>query len=191
MRSLIVALHLWAASVLADSLLATLEDNGFTEFAKRLQALGRPLLDAGPDLVVYAPTNAALARQEAGTDPLRRLGRGDKEQAGAQIKVARDTARKDDDPRKNPKGNSTKFGRDYHELHGRVMVTFLNDPDYANLGPGINQTVIEARAAYSRLPLVFSGLGASVRVSGEDIPYSHGVIRPIDGLVLTALRLFG
>ncbi|RYP67496.1 hypothetical protein DL769_005743 [Monosporascus sp. CRB-8-3] len=166
-------LALCAASALAQPLLTALEENGFTEFAQVIQ--GDPILNAGPDIIVYAPTNAALTGSN-GTVPITRRDDEDNNQASNGYKAVDNTA-------PGPVGPPTDFNRirDVMVSPGSALVTLLDNPEFVNLGPGRNQIIVEKNVASASLPLVFSGLGASVKVTGDDIPFDNGVIRPIDG----------
>ncbi|RYP33110.1 hypothetical protein DL767_004895 [Monosporascus sp. MG133] len=166
-------LALCAASALAQPLLTALEENGFTEFARVLQ--GDPILNAGPDIIVYAPTNAALTGSNR-TVPVTRRDDEDDNRASNGYKAVDATA-------PGPVGPPTDIVRirDVMVSPGSALVTLLDDPEFVNLGPGRNQIIVEKSVASASLPLVFSGLGASVKVTGDDIPFDNGVIRPING----------
>ncbi|KAF4513576.1 hypothetical protein G6O67_000830 [Ophiocordyceps sinensis] len=87
------------------------------------------------------------------------------------------------------KVNSSKFARDVLVSPGSVLVTLLSNSEFVNLGRR-NQNIVEKGVALPSLLLVLSGLGASVKVTGADIPFDNGFIRPIDG-VLTLPRNAG
>ncbi|KAF5013957.1 hypothetical protein FDECE_86 [Fusarium decemcellulare] len=170
-------------SALAQSLLAVLEENGFDTFAQRLQ--GNPILDiAKNDLLIYAPTNAGLARSNNVT-LLRRQEENDddeEEESNRQIDIAMNIV----DPGGlrfpvpgGPSEDRRKLIRDV-KTGGSVWGTFLDDPEYVNLGPGRNQSLVEKPSAYGLRPFVFSGLGSKAQVAGDDIPFDKGIIRPID-----------
>ncbi|RYP69884.1 hypothetical protein DL771_005827 [Monosporascus sp. 5C6A] len=174
-QHLIAFLALCADSAVAQSLETALEENGFTEYAALLQ--GDPLLQAGPNILVYAPTNAALTRNNDTAAVTRRQNRGDRRQASCQNKAVNLGAA----PPGRPPVKRDNRVRQVVVSPGSAFQTLLDDPEYVNLGPGRNQTIVEKSAASASLPLVFSGLGQSVSVTGLDIPFDQGVIRPIDG----------
>ncbi|KAH8745274.1 FAS1 domain-containing protein [Diaporthe sp. PMI_573] len=179
-QHLIAILALCAVSALAQSLVTTLEENGFAEFAQLLQ--GDPVLDAGPGLIVYAPTNAALTGGNTTAPANRRAAEDDKTQARNALGAVNSTAPRPPKPPKPPR-NSTKLIRDVVASPGSAFMTLLDNPEFVNLGPRRNQTIVEKNATSASPPLVFSGLGASVKVTGADIPFDNGVIRPIDGVL--------
>ncbi|KAK3309822.1 FAS1 domain-containing protein [Chaetomium strumarium] len=189
-QHLIGFLALFAVSALGQSLITVLEENGFTEYAALIQ--GEPLVAASSDLIIYAPTNAALLADN-GTLARRATDR-DLQKAKTQFNTVNRTAPK---PRRPPTnkpppagGNGTRPVRHRDELvpSGSAFVTLLDDPEFANLGPGVNQSIVEKRATASELPVVFSGLGAAVQVTGNDIPFDNGIIRPVNGLFTLPAR---
>jgi hypothetical protein len=62
---------------------------------------------------------------------------------------------------------------------GVARVTWLSDPRWVNLGPGRNQTIVEKQLPSSFGPVVITGFGDGIRVTGADLPFDRGVIRPI------------
>jgi hypothetical protein len=186
-QHLIISFLLSAVTVARQSLITVLEENGFTDYAARLQ--GDPILDAAPGLIIYAPTNAAL-RVDNGTLG-RRATPEDQRKAEHQMGAVNSAANRYPRPRKN--GLNTKRlvrYRDEVVPSGSAFMSLLNHPEFVNLGPGNNQSIVEKRAASAELPVIFSGLGASVKVTGNDIPFDKGVIRPINGCVFSLALLF-
>ncbi|KAI5919541.1 FAS1 domain-containing protein [Camillea tinctor] len=185
---LLVFLFLCVSPAIAQSLLTVLQENGFTEYARLLE--GDPILSAGPGLIVYSPTNSALVRNENSTVARRAAARANN-QAGNSFSCVNATAPVWVDPSDwydSQRGNRTsRLFRKQRTSGGSVYGTLLGDPEWVNLGPGRNQTLVEKTVSSSSQPLVFSGLGASVSIIASDIPFDGGVIRPIDG-VLTLPR---
>jgi len=182
-QHLLALLAVRAAPALGQSLLAALQENGFTEYAELLQ--GDPILSAGPNLIVYAPTNAALARNGNAT-VARRNGAGSNNPAGNSFSCVDATAPEWVDPEEYDTGSNSSKARlvkNQVASSGSVYGTLLDDPEWVNLGPGRNQTLVEKSISSASLPLVFTGLGASDNVTASDIPFDSGVIRPIDGFV--------
>jgi hypothetical protein len=159
------------------SLQETLNENGFTRFSQQLE--GDPILTAGPGLIIYAPTNAALEGENASGPIGRRQSDEDLQQAKNAINAVDATAPSPPRPPKGPAKNATR--RDVPVSVGSSMVTLLDSPEFVNLGQQTNQVIVEKSGAFASLPIVYSGLGKSVKVTGADIPYAQGVIRPIDG----------
>lgn len=122
-------LALGAASALAESLLVTLEDNGF---AQELQ--GHAILSAGPVLLLYTPTSAALTAARGPPAFARRATADDIKQALAIHAVNPTTPYRLRPPQ--PPKNSTKFARDVLVSPGSVLVTLLSNSEFVNLGPG-------------------------------------------------------
>ena len=164
----------------SQSLLSVLQVNGFTEFAQRLQA-SEPV-NLRPGIVVYAPSNNAF----------------DTISSSGNLTVAR---RADDDAIKRRTAASYGFGEVTYPTHissanntlfsvvgkretdlGAVYETLYHDSS-VRLGSGHNQTLVQRNVPSASLPFVFTGLGKYVRVTGDDIPFDHGVVRPIDGLL--------
>ncbi|KAL8400367.1 hypothetical protein RB594_000669 [Gaeumannomyces avenae] len=177
-KHLFALVGLCAAPAVAQSgsLLTVLQENGFTKYAERLQALNSPALTAGPNVVVYVPTNAAITNN--GNSTIARRGSDEDDRAGALYSVNAIAPRR---IRNSTTGSKKLLARDLGCTPGLVYESWLNDPAFVNLGPGRNQTVVEKHISLAAQPLVFTGLGASVKVTGDDIPFSGGVIRPISG----------
>jgi len=186
-RYLVANLGLCAVTVVGQSLLTVLEQQGFTDYAQVLRQDGDAVLNAGPNIIVYAPTNAALALESTnGTASItRRATDQDRRRAQCAMGAVDASAPRPPRPPKSPpSGNSTgrRLVRDVLVSRGSSQVTLLDNPEFVNLGPlQRNQSIVEKGAASTSLPLVFSGLGASVSVTGADIVFDGGIIRPING----------
>ncbi|KAK3294420.1 FAS1 domain-containing protein [Chaetomium fimeti] len=156
-------------TVLADPLLPVLQQEGFTEFARELQgAGGEVVLNACRNMIIYAPTNAALAQR--GTCSLAR--RNDNTTAWKTQYAA---------PGQEDYGDKRRA--EITTTPGAISrMNLLSHPQFVNLGPGQNSSIIEKNVPNAAFPVVLSGLGESVKVTGLDIPYDCGVIRPVSGL---------
>jgi hypothetical protein len=182
-QHLIGFVAVFAALASGQTLVTVLEDNGFSEYAALIR--GDPSVEAGSNLIVYAPTDAALV---ANNETLaRRATPEDLKKIRARLATVNRSAPQPREPPKRspPAGNGTRLVRHRDELvpRGSAFVTLVNEPEFVNLGPGVNQSIVEKRVVSSELPVVFSGLGATIRVTGDDIPFDKGVIRPTNGLV--------
>ena len=184
------ALH--ATKVLAQSLQSVLLDNGLTGFAGILA--GHPVHSSGFDLIVYAPTDAAL-EQIGGAAVARRAD------ISASLYLSGGTSPTFSKPKNSSSTTSTtskatptstaklRLARAEEAPCGVARETWLDDPAFVNLGPRHNQTIIEKNVCGMARPLVFTGLGASVKVTADDIPFDRGVVRPISGFVCRLLPL--
>ncbi|GAB1312670.1 Periostin [Madurella fahalii] len=167
---------LGVAQALAQSLLTVLQDNGFSGYAELLE--GDPILSAGPGLIIYAPTNAALtAAGNSLSDGVRAILKND---ASNSFGAVRNTAPTFVDPAVYP-DNGDAGSADAPP--GAVRETLLNDPAFVNLGSGHNQSLVEKNVPSAARPTVHGGLGTTVGVAGDDIPFDSGVVRPIDGVL--------
>ncbi|RYP63896.1 hypothetical protein DL771_009071 [Monosporascus sp. 5C6A] len=178
-------LALYAVPALSQSLIAALQENGFTAYAEQLR--GSPILSAGPNLIVYTPTNAALARNGNATITRRQSVNNDAGQqfcTGNDLAPRWDSGEEDED---DSEPSNARLVKKQVAPSGSVYGTLLDDPEWVNLGPGRNQSLVERRVSSVSLPLVFTGLGQSVQVAASDIPFDGGVIRPIND-VLTLPR---
>jgi len=169
-QTLLAGFGLFASSASAQSLLSVLQNNGHTEFARLLQEQGA-VIESVPDarLIVYAPPNAAIARN--GGAIIARQTTGTDATAAALLSYAKDTAvelRRRTDP---PAEKCPVW----------VYETLLSDPAFVNLGPGRNQTIVQKDVGASAVGVVFTGLGDSVKITSNDIPFGGGVVRPIAG----------
>lgn len=183
---------------LAEPLSTVLEKNGMRGFAQQVQ--GGPTLDGKNGLIVYAPTDAGLVTSENESVVNRRATPQEIMKSTLLMHYCTRTPPPPRPPPANkPSQNRTRLVRDVLS-GGSALVSMLDSPEFANLGPGNNQVVVQkaggAGGASSR-PLVFSGRGASAQVVGDDIPFDQGVIRPISGFltlpenVSTTLPLLG
>lgn len=163
------------------SLIDVLRLEGFTAFADFLIRTNTSLPGGSDaDLIVYAPTNAALTRSLAAPSLLRR-GVDEEEVAGS-YQIAQN----------NKVVTNTPKRRDYHDGSGTCsavsgpgavdFMTFLDDPEWVNLPPNNNASIVQKNTPKGALPVVFSGLGESVKVTGLDIAFDKGVIRPVSGM---------
>ncbi|RYP18467.1 hypothetical protein DL765_003921 [Monosporascus sp. GIB2] len=170
--ALLVAL--WAASALAEPLLTVLQANGLTNFAKWLQE--DPPFDpsaAGRRVIVYAPTNQFLPR-DGDVTVARRQTEGDAQRERERREKEYHAANQE----------SVVFKRGVLVPEGSVYDTLLSDPDWVNLGPGCNQRIVEKHVGLTSAPVVLTGLGESVKVTANDIPFDDGVVRPISGVFM-------
>ncbi|KAK4243846.1 Periostin [Corynascus novoguineensis] len=172
----IALISLGAAYASAQSLLTVLEDNGFSGYAELLQ--GHPILSAGPGLIVYAPTNEAL--RNAGDSLSINARQIPNNDASNSFGCVRETAPTFVDPAEFPEGED---GDAADTPPGAVRETMLDGSEFVNLGPGHNQSLVERNTSSSGRPTVYGGLGQSVEVAGEDIPFDNGVVRPINGVL--------
>ncbi|KAK3343366.1 FAS1 domain-containing protein [Lasiosphaeria hispida] len=179
MLELFALLAVLAASSLAQSnILAVLRQEGFTEFADFLAASVPDLL-SGPEtsLIVYAPTNAAFRRRKSSSDLLRR---DDDEDCLYQI--AQDVQVSGNTKRGYSYGHENGVCSEVTSPGAADFMTFLDDPDFVNLPPNNNASIVQKNMPKGALPVVHSGLGDVVKVTGLDIPFDKGVIRPVSGL---------
>lgn len=162
------------------SLIDVLRLEGFTAFADFLIRTNTSLpAGSDGDLIVYAPTNAALVRSLAAPS-IRKRGVDEEEVAGS-YQIAQ-----------NNKVVTNTPKRDYHDGSGTCsavsgpgavdFMTFLDDPEWVNLPPNNNASIVQKNTPKGALPVVFSGLGESVKVTGLDIAFDKGVIRPVSGM---------
>lgn len=171
-KQLVAALGLWALTAVAQTLDSVLRSNGFVAFADEFQQAGIVLTAvAGRRLIVYAPTDAALARNGG---PLARR----EEDTDILFNVANDNA-VTMDKRSIFEARQTRPGGQCEEY---VFETWLSNPEWVNLD-GRNQSLIQKDVASTNQGVVFTGLGASVKITAADIPWDGGVVRPIAGYV--------
>lgn len=159
--------------VLADPLLAVLQREGFTEFAQQLEGPdGEVVRNACSNMIIYTPTNAALAQGKTCSFARRNNNNG----TGTTDKANYACPGQDDEGDKRRGEVTTTPG-------AIARMTLLSNPQYVNLGPGRNSSIVEKNVPNAAFPVVLSGLGESVKVTGLDIRYDCGVIRPISGFV--------
>lgn len=163
-----ILLALSASLVSADTLINTLQQNGFNDFASIYQDADPSILssiDAGSNMIIYAAknvsgtTNSTLARRDTTTNT----------QIAAMSSV------------QNTASSSKKkfrFKRQNADSTPAVYQSLLNDPEIVNLGQGVNQSLVEKPV--EGVPTVFAGAGKAVPVVGDDIVFDGGVIRPVD-----------
>ncbi|KAK3388667.1 FAS1 domain-containing protein [Sordaria brevicollis] len=158
-----------AASVVsADTLINTLQQNGFNDFASIYQNEDPSLLstiDAGSDMIIYAtkniPANSTLGRRD-NIDLKRRFA----------ISSVQKSA---------PSTKKFRFKRQNENSSPAVYESLLSDPEVVNLGEGVSQSVVEKPV--DGVPNVIAGAGKAVPVVGDDIAFDNGVIRPVDSLL--------
>ncbi|KAM0434035.1 hypothetical protein ACHAPT_003979 [Fusarium lateritium] len=164
-----------SASVLGDSLANTLQDSGFNEFAQRLQRDPELLNSKESGLVVYAPSDSALA--SSGPSRFKR-------QDGQRFQNGYFFSGRNSNRYPNPSSFGSRMAIRSLQAGGEARQTFLDDPEYVNLGWVSNQSLVERPSASSYAGAkgqVYTGLGSSVNIAGDDIPFDNGVIRPVDG----------
>lgn len=159
-----------------SNLLATLRREGFTEFASFLEGPGGVnVLNFPGNLLVYAPTNAAFRLSAASPSSSANLTRriSDRDADAEQYCV--------------PTSSGKRRKRD--AVCGEVsgpgavdLMTLLSDPEFVNLPLGQNSSIVQKNMPKGALPVVHTGLGQAVKVTGLDIPFDHGAIRPISGV---------
>ena len=152
----------------ADTLINTLQQNGFSDFASIYQGADPSILssvDAGSNMIIYATNNtmtsfnSTLRRRDSTTDT----------QIAAMSSV-QNTA--------STTMKKLRFKRQSANSSPTVYESLLDDPEIVNLGPGVNQSLVEKPV--EGVPTVFAGAGKAVPVVGDDIPFDGGVIRPVD-----------
>ncbi|KAH7628032.1 FAS1 domain-containing protein [Sordaria sp. MPI-SDFR-AT-0083] len=154
----------------ADTLINTLQQNGFNDFASIYQDADPSILssvDAGSNMIIYASKNV----QGTTNSTLRRRDTTTNTQIAAMSSV------------QNTASSSKKlrFKRQNADSSPAVYQSLLNDPEIVNLGQGVNQSLVEKPV--EGVPTVFAGAGKAVPVVGDDITFDGGVIRPVDSLL--------
>ncbi|KAK3485407.1 FAS1 domain-containing protein [Neurospora hispaniola] len=168
-----VLLALSAATLAsADTLINTLQQNGFSDFASIYQDADPSILssiDVGSNFIIYATNNT----QSAVNSTLGRRRTTSQSQRAAMSSV------------QNTASSSKKlrFKRQQANSPAAVFQSLLSDPDIVNLGPGVNQSLVEKPVGDAGVPTVFAGAGKAVPVVGDDIPFDAGVIRPVASLL--------
>ncbi|KAK3341825.1 FAS1 domain-containing protein [Lasiosphaeria hispida] len=172
---LFTLLSLFTIGSLAQSLLTVLRQEGFTEFAAFLeQPEGQNVLRSNRSLIVYAPTNAGFLRSRKSATVLTR--EIDNRTAAIEYQMGVDSGGDILIKRHEPVC-STVGGPGAEDL-----MTLLDEPEFVNLPLGQNASIVQKNMPKGVLPVVHSGLGDVVKVTGLDIPYDHGLIRPVSGL---------
>ncbi|EGO55206.1 hypothetical protein NEUTE1DRAFT_85340 [Neurospora tetrasperma FGSC 2508] len=169
----------------ADTLIDTLQQNGFSDFASIYQDADPSILssiDVGSNFIIYATNNT----QSAVNSTLSRRRTTSQSQRAAMSSV------------QNTASSSKKlrFKRQQANSPAAVYESLLSDPEIVNLGLGVNQSLVEKPVGDAGVPNVFAGAGQVVPIVGNDIPFDGGVIRPvaslleIPGAVPSTLSLF-
>ncbi|KAK3356626.1 FAS1 domain-containing protein [Lasiosphaeria hispida] len=172
---LLAVLTLFTIGSLAQSLLTALRQEGFTEFATFLDGSSRNFTLDSRRLIVYAPTNAGFLRSRSSNEL---LPRGDMAEAMCDWHMTSEGAFSGDT------SHSTKRNAICSVVNGpgaEDLMTLLDDPEFVNLPLGQNASIVQKNMPKGALPVVHSGLGDVVKVTGLDIPYDHGIIRPVSG----------
>ena len=174
--NLLAGLSLFATAALGQSLLTVLRQEGFTEFASLLETHNVNHTTMG-NLIIYAPTNAAMQRISQYSNGLLSRRQTDhathsREECDYQCANVPNTG----DARRRRRGQVCSDVA----APGDFM-TLLGDPDFVNLPLGNNASVVQKNMPKGALPVVHSGLGDVVKVIGLDIPYDNGIIRPVSG----------
>jgi len=185
-HSLFVFPALFCGQALSQSLQSVLLDNGFTRFAAMLE--GNAVLTSGDGLLIYAPTDAALGKN-GGAALARREGEDDMSyyinEIGPTFSLPTGATGTTSAIPSSTAGPPRMLARNLGVAPlppcGVVRQSWLSNPAKVNLGPGRNQTIVEKKVCAASGPLVFTGLGASVKVTADDIPFDRGFIRPISG----------
>lgn len=160
-----------AASIAsADTLINTLQQNGFNDFANIYQDADPSILssvDAGSNMIIYATKNT----QTTANSTLARRATTMNTKIAAMSSV------------QNTASSSKKFRfkRQNENSSPAVYQSLLSDPEVVNLGEGVNQSLVEKPV--NGVPTVFAGAGKAVPVVGDDIAFDNGVIRPVDSLL--------
>ncbi|KAK0719304.1 FAS1 domain-containing protein [Lasiosphaeris hirsuta] len=176
LRPLLVGFGFYVASASAQSLLAVLQNSGHTEFARLLQEQ-EAVINAVPGsrLIVYAPPNAAISKN-GGAILARESLLTDNQTKSGLFNYAEDTA-----PELRRRWLAGPGDTGTGACPVWALETLLSHPSLVNLGPGRNQTIVQKDVGSASLGVVFSGLGAGVKVTSSDIPFGGGVVRPIAG----------
>jgi len=158
----ILAVLALGALATAQSLEEVLLENDFTTFAQELLSVLDPeTLDT--HVIIYAPSNDALA-QRNDTGVSRRVTFATMLQVTSNSSAKLDTTDK----------------RQTVITPGHAYQTWLNDPALVNLGPGVNVTIVERCEPFDTHAVIYSGLGGITNITGEDIWFDGGIVRPVD-----------
>ncbi|KAK0611267.1 FAS1 domain-containing protein [Immersiella caudata] len=174
-RKVFVLLSLAAGSLAqSQSLLDVLRREGFTEYAALLESgAGVNILNNPQRLIIYAPTNAGVLRHEQSDNLLRReiTEEVNKAEYNSGLEFSGDAAK-----RKRDAVCSAVSG-----LGAADFMTLLDDPKFVNLPLNNNASIVQKNMPKGALPVIHSGLGDVIKVTGLDIPYDRGTIRPVSG----------
>ena len=167
---------LFCLAALANPLLTVLQREGFTEFARLLEESdGEVVRNACTNrMIIFAPTNSAVDEARSCSKSLTRRG------------TLKNTTQPNPDQHccAQPTVRNGRRRAEVTTGPGAVsLMNLLSDPEFVNLGPGQNSSVVQKNVPNAALGVVLSGLGESVKITGLDIPYDCGVIRPISGSV--------
>ncbi|KAK0649593.1 FAS1 domain-containing protein [Cercophora newfieldiana] len=159
----------------SQSLLAVLRREGFTEYAAFLEGgAGVKILNSPTHLLIYAPTNAGFLRYKQSPNVARRAISEEQAEADYQSVPT--------NPGDVPKRKRTAVCSDVAGSGATDLMTLLDNPNFVNLPPNNNASIVQKNMPKGALPVVHSGLGDVIKVTGLDIPYDKGVIRPVSGL---------
>jgi uncharacterized surface protein with fasciclin (FAS1) repeats len=156
----------------SQSLLDVLRREGFTEYAALLEGgAGVNILNSPQRLIIYAPTNAGLLRHEQSDNLVRREITNEVAKAtyNAAVQHAGDAAKR----------RRSAVCSDVSGPGAADFMTLLNNPEFVNLPLNNNASIVQKNMPKGALPVVHSGLGDVVKVTGLDIPYDRGIIRPV------------
>ncbi|KAK0701533.1 FAS1 domain-containing protein [Apiosordaria backusii] len=173
--STILFVPLAISPALGQTLLQALSANNFSLYAQRITNIPSIANAAGPGLIIYAPTDEAIRGANLPTSNSSNTKRQEEEEERPTIEECECGAT-----------NSHSQKQKKRQLPispGSARVTFLDDPTLVNLGPGRAQSIVERCPPDQIWPVVHGGLGRNVSVVGSDIPFSGGVIRPVDGII--------
>ncbi|KAM7218029.1 Periostin [Rhypophila decipiens] len=172
---LFLFLFIFTIGSFAQSLLDVLRKEGFTQWAAVLESpRNAGILNFPGNLILFAPTNAALARQQLSGNAIQR--RLDLNDLRAEFLAVPSSGTIGSFKRSSPTCNPDIAGPGSEDL-----MTLLSDPTFVNLPLGQNASIVQKNMPKGTLPIVLTGLGDAVRVIAEDIPFDKGVIRPISG----------
>lgn len=169
----------------AATLIDTLQQNGFSDFASIYQDADPSILSSinvGSNFIIYATNNTQSAVNS--TLSRRRTTRQSQRAAMSSVQNSASSLKK------------LRFKRQQANSPAAVYESLLSDPEIVNLGPGVNQSLVEKPVGDAGVPNVFAGAGQVVPIVGNDIPFDGGVIRPvaslleIPGAVPSTLSLF-
>ncbi|KAK4172643.1 FAS1 domain-containing protein [Triangularia setosa] len=165
---------LFVTPVLGQTLLQALSTNNFSLYAQRITNIPSIANAAGPGLVIYAPIDEAIRTANVNLSNSNTTKRQEEEEKPS-IEECECSATNDHSQKQKKRQLSIS--------PGFARVTFLDDPALVNLGPGRAQSIVERCVPDQLWPEVYGGLGRNVSVVGNDIPFSGGVIRPVNGII--------